>query len=170
MKTVRAPRISANEDTINVVEIYVNNNTFCNKGDLLCLLESTKATVEIDAEDDGFVFFVVVAGDVVSTEQIIAYLNDSPINQDQLPKKENVSKELKVTKKAQQLLDKYHILPEDIKAFGVIKAVDVESYKTTGDDEICLDYEQLETIMKSTSSEDITFDDIKVYSIYKKNF
>ena len=79
MKTITAPKISANEDEIQVVEKFIKENQYCHKNHPICLLESTKSTFEIHSEEDGFVLLIVDVGETVSVGQILGYQNSEKI-------------------------------------------------------------------------------------------
>ena len=42
MIEIRVPSITSNEDTVILIEILIDNNEIYKKGDVFCILESTK--------------------------------------------------------------------------------------------------------------------------------
>lgn len=129
MKPLAVPRITANEDVVEVVEVRARNNVRCSRGDTLCLLQSTKATFSLDAEEDGHVWMTVGPGDRVSVGQVIGFLDQAPIDPGALPDTGGpASGEVTPTRKAQELLDRHGIDPRAIRQQGVLRAADVEEW------------------------------------------
>ena len=81
MIEVKVPSITSNEDTVSLIEILVDKNEVCESGDIICILESTKTTFELMAEDNGHVCFILNVGSDVKTDQIIAFISDEPIDE-----------------------------------------------------------------------------------------
>jgi sugar O-acyltransferase (sialic acid O-acetyltransferase NeuD family) len=64
--TVRAPKISVNEPDMRVVGLCVVEGARVTPGEVLCILETTKAALELTAESEGYVkAWYVKAGDIV---------------------------------------------------------------------------------------------------------
>ena len=55
MNIIRAPQINANEEEMEVVEVRVSEGEHVRSGEILCTLESTKATVDLEAPHTGYV-------------------------------------------------------------------------------------------------------------------
>ena len=155
MIEVKVPSITSNEDTVCLTEILINKNEVCKSGDPICILESTKTTFELMAENNGHVWFVLSAGNNVKTDQVIAFISDRPIDEAKINNMsfEEKTKEIGpiVTKRAQTIMDKHKIDPDDVKQVGVIKASDVQKHlekdhKLKQDNGI---YDDFEKIMKS---------------------
>ncbi len=129
MRPLAVPRITANEDVVEVVEIRARNNVRCSAGETLCLLQSTKATFSLDAEEEGHVWMVVGPGDRVSVGQVIGFLDAKPIDPAALPDAGSaVSAEVTPTRKAQELLDRHGLEATRIRQRGVLRAAEVEEW------------------------------------------
>ena len=166
MIEIKVPSITSNEDTVSLIEILIDKNEVCKSGDIICILESTKTTFELMAENNGHVWFVLSAGNDVKTNQVIAVISDEPIDEMKI---NNISFEEKikeidlvVTKKAQIIIDKHKIDPYDIKQDGVIKASDVQKHIEKGNklkqnNDI---YDDFEKILKSYDHDGVGLNDI----------
>lgn len=55
MEWLHIPMLNANEDEVEVVEVHVEEGQEVERGEVLCTLESTKATADVEAPVDGFV-------------------------------------------------------------------------------------------------------------------
>jgi len=55
MEWVQIPMLNANEDEVEVIEVQVEEGQEVEAGDVLCTLESTKATADVEAPSAGFV-------------------------------------------------------------------------------------------------------------------
>jgi UDP-perosamine 4-acetyltransferase len=62
---VTIPRVNVNDDEVRVIRWLVPNGGKTRKGDALCEVESTKATIEIPAPTSGFVAHLVNPKDLV---------------------------------------------------------------------------------------------------------
>lgn len=71
---ITAPSVTANEDEVVLTKWHADAGSAVKKGDPVCDMETTKATVEVEAECDGFLFILANAGDRVSVGAPIAAL------------------------------------------------------------------------------------------------
>ncbi|MFZ5810227.1 MAG: NeuD/PglB/VioB family sugar acetyltransferase [Chloroflexota bacterium] len=73
------PLINPNEPEMQIASIAVSNGQFVASGDVLCVLETTKATQELLSETDGYVFDLhAQPGDVVSAGDFFCILAPQP--------------------------------------------------------------------------------------------
>ncbi len=73
------PRLNANEDEIQVIDILVEVGAYVRQGDILFVVESAKASVEVTSEYDGYVTDIFINADeyyVVSS--VAMYISDEP--------------------------------------------------------------------------------------------
>ncbi len=76
---ITIPLINPNEPGALLASLHVSPGQHVRIGDKLCTLETTKSTVELTAEADGF--FVALAhkvGETVQAGVILGYLANSP--------------------------------------------------------------------------------------------
>ena len=74
---VKVPKITEENDFIKLVTWYVKDRDFVKKEFPLCLLETSKALIEVPAEKDGFVRILKEEGEFVSVEETICLLADN---------------------------------------------------------------------------------------------
>ena len=75
---LKVPFINANEDEALLASLECREDQLVKSGDLLAVLETTKSTVEVQAERDGFVVGLMAAeGDTLRVNQVWAYLADT---------------------------------------------------------------------------------------------
>ena len=53
------PRLNNNDDSATLISIIVDQGDYVTKGQVICTLETSKVALEIVAEFDGFVFFLI---------------------------------------------------------------------------------------------------------------
>ncbi len=76
---ITIPLINPNEPEARLVALHVQEGHRIETGELLCVLETTKSTVELTAESAGFVLALAYAeGDTVKAGEILGYLADQP--------------------------------------------------------------------------------------------
>ena len=127
------PLINPNEIEVKIVQVNVIEGMLIKRGDKLCILETTKSTVEMTSERDGYcVGIKVKEGEVIQAGEVFGYLTDSleewkdyqQGNGDQkehlfsqIDKDSGISN-LRITKPALALAEEYHLdldlLPKDV--------------------------------------------------------
>jgi sugar O-acyltransferase (sialic acid O-acetyltransferase NeuD family) len=76
---VEAPLLSVNEPEAQVAEVCVKRGDQVRAGDLLCVLTTTKASFDVQAECEGFVHRVLIArGDQVTAGAVIFEIGAEP--------------------------------------------------------------------------------------------
>lgn len=76
--TVRVPMVSVNEEEVTLVEWRHQSGARVRKGETICSVETTKASVEIEAEADGYIIHRAKAGEKLKTGAPLGVLSDSP--------------------------------------------------------------------------------------------
>lgn len=74
---IRMPSVSANEDRVLLAQWLCDSGTKVRRGDTICTVETTKATVEVEAEADGYVHHMAAAGTKVPTGDVIGMLTET---------------------------------------------------------------------------------------------
>ncbi len=78
MNTIEIPLINPNEPEALLAELHVEESQKVAAGDLVCTLETTKSTAEVEAEHEGFILGLSYsAGDTVHAGDVLCYLADS---------------------------------------------------------------------------------------------
>lgn len=171
MKPITVPRITANEDVVQVVEVAAGQNEACSAGDLLCVLQSTKTTYELTAEADGHVWFTTEPGAGVTVGQTIGWTSPELIDPSAIPTSADspsqtpggTDRGVIVTRKAAELLARHGISATSIRTDGVLRASEVEAFVRGRDDAAKPPdsrYAELERVMKSAETGDVSVADI----------
>lgn len=79
MDTIEIPLINPNEPEALLAELHVEESQKVAAGDLICTLETTKSTAEVEAESEGYILGLrYSAGDTVHAGDVLCYLTESP--------------------------------------------------------------------------------------------
>lgn len=119
VKSITIPLLNPNEPESLVVHLAVDEGQYVSEGSVLCVLETTKSTVEVVAEIDGYIISLQVSeNDLALAGSLLCYIaqsenwqpeisnktlsRDSEFSQDGLPKSE-LPKGLRITNPALRL-------------------------------------------------------------------
>ncbi|MBW8009896.1 MAG: hypothetical protein FVQ83_01465 [Chloroflexi bacterium] len=73
------PLLNTNEPEALLAGLHISEGQQVNQGDILCTLETTKSSAEVEAESDGYVVGVAYSqGQTVRAGETLCYLADSP--------------------------------------------------------------------------------------------
>ena len=129
MQILRVPQINANEEEVEVVDVVVSNGDQVEEGDLLYVLESTKATMEVEAPRAGFVRRLEIEeGDRVGVGEVLCVLTegaDDPVELGEEEQKKRRDDGLRATRKAAALIDEYGPDADEITHQGILTERDV---------------------------------------------
>ncbi len=123
---VIVPQLGVNEDKVTVVEWRVTTGDKVQRGQILATLETTKATLELDCEEEGYIYLLASAGERVSVRGAIAIIlpvpDDAAVQryyEAQPPRKDDAQEALggrTLTAKARELVAQHRLditlLPE----------------------------------------------------------
>jgi len=131
------PRLDVNSEFAIFIEWCVEDGQYIKKGDVVCVLETSKSTYEIETEQNGYIFTNknVKKGDKVKCQAVVAMVAESkefvpkfPSNGKIMNSEESQRGIMRVTKKAQKLIDEAGLNIADIWTGKVIKERDVIRY------------------------------------------
>jgi len=135
----KVPMISVNDEEVNLVSWIKSKGDYVKKGEPICELESSKAIIEVESEEEGYIFPLIDENEKAKIgEPLVIISSEKNIDVDKILKEiypkidENVGLSKKWTKKAEILAKKYGINIEDIPAIGVIQEADVINYLKKG--------------------------------------
>ncbi len=74
---LRVPKIIETKDPIKLVNWYVKDGDFVSQGSALCMLETSKASMEIPAEKTGYIKLLKKEGDYVLVDEPICAIADT---------------------------------------------------------------------------------------------
>jgi len=129
---INAPQLGVNDLFGTIVDWTVTDGQEIEIGEIICSIETTKATIDIKSDVHGIVKLLVTEGDEVEINQPICIVystlddfnvfSETDFNSLQ---KSKIDEMLLITKKAQKLIDKYSInINKYIKA-GIVKEKDI---------------------------------------------
>ena len=128
MEWIKVPQINANEAEVEVVEVAVEEGQAVEAGEVICTLESTKATLDLEAPQGGYVRALAVeVGQRVAVGTPICALTQSPdeeVTQAQVPTSTGVEAG-SVTRRAAALIAQHGLDPGDIDSHGIVTERDV---------------------------------------------
>ena len=125
-EVIKVPLINANDPESQVSEVNVHSGQQVSKGAVLCILETTKATVEVHAEIEGYIHEVwIKPGQVVEVGESICSIGQTPaasashepvgIEADRLANEQpRQSDEIRITEPARKLAEKHDVPLEDL--------------------------------------------------------
>ncbi len=127
---VRVPLINANEDELEVTEIFVEEGVFVRAGAPLCVVESTKATSDVEAPVSGYVRELRVArGRRARVGALICVLTasaDEPVSLGEGERAVEGGGAFEVTRKAQELAEARGVDLAGLGLSGIVRVKDVE--------------------------------------------
>lgn len=117
---VKIPFLGANDTEAELLDWIVQSGTAVREGDGLCILETTKATIEVSANTSGYFFHAAEEGATVTEGTIIGYIDaaiDFDVANYEKAIAEVASDTPTPTKKAELLMARHGITPEDLRPF-----------------------------------------------------
>ncbi len=79
LSVVLVPLVNPNENESILAQVCVKNGQRIKKGDLLAVFETTKSTLELTSERDGFILGLsLIEGDSLTTGQRFCFIADTP--------------------------------------------------------------------------------------------
>ena len=128
MQLLRVPLLNANENEVDVVDVCVRDGSEVRSGDLLFVLESTKATLDVEAPCSGYVRRLSVEkGRRARVNSLLCVLTagpDEPITISEAPI-DSPEGPFRITRKAQELAERHHLDVSSLGLTGIIKESDV---------------------------------------------
>ena len=114
------PQISPNDESVKIIDVYFKNGQYVNKGEIIAVLESTKAAVEVEAEISEKIFYNVKKHDSIKVGSVLAEQTQI----DPFERTNHNVKNIKYTEAALKLIKKEKL---DIKKLNFKKLIVKES-------------------------------------------
>ncbi len=130
MEVLRVPMINANERELEISEVLVEEGQQVHAGQLLCIVESTKAAVDVEAPNAGFVRKLQISeGQRMAVGALICLLTPGADDPIELPEEANAQsgEGPRVTRKAQALADAHGLDLSTLGLEGIIKTTHVQA-------------------------------------------
>jgi acetyltransferase-like isoleucine patch superfamily enzyme len=131
---VLAPREGVNDDLVRVVQWLVADGERVEEKQALVVLETTKATFEVEAPTPGYVFRQAEVGAEVAVGAAVALLSakpERPRYETRAPAVPSLDREQLVTNKARDLIQQHGLSLEAFAGLAVVRAADVETMLRT---------------------------------------
>ena len=137
---VKIEKEGVSDDSYKVVSINCKDGSFVEKGQLILCIETSKASIDIDAPIDGYIFYDIQENDEVTVGQVIAAISDSETfdkawftssNNDSKKKELEIHQnalDINISKPAQKLIDLNKIDINLFKGKSFLTKEDVEIY------------------------------------------
>jgi sugar O-acyltransferase (sialic acid O-acetyltransferase NeuD family) len=130
------PMVSINDDAVTIVAWHRNNGDFVTAHSTICEVETTKAIIDIEAQQDGFLFHLAQEGDQIAVNAVFAIIsetNDPSLAEGMAARSEqarlaSAEETRKWTKKAEILAKQNGIDIALVPGEGVVKESDVKAY------------------------------------------
>jgi pyruvate/2-oxoglutarate dehydrogenase complex dihydrolipoamide acyltransferase (E2) component len=76
---ISIPLLNPNEREVSITAIHITEGQHVQSGQLICTIETTKSTADIEADQNGFILnFQFGIGDTASAGDILCYIADNP--------------------------------------------------------------------------------------------
>ncbi len=125
------PQINVNDDEAVLLSWHVRPGDHVDTGAILCEVETTKAAVELElTTPSGYVFPSVAENETVEVGQRLAWVldvNDPSLVAEAEPSSDQPAEGLLISKKAQALMDRHDLTPDDLGGGSTIRLRDVEA-------------------------------------------
>ena len=72
---LRIPECGKNTKKCTLVEYLVKDKSYVNETDIVCSVETSKATFDIEAQKEGYIYFLVEPGQKMQVGDSIAIIN-----------------------------------------------------------------------------------------------
>jgi sugar O-acyltransferase (sialic acid O-acetyltransferase NeuD family) len=127
---VKAPRLESNDDYLVVAKWYSSKGSWLEKGDVLCLLESTKVTTELFSEYSGYFFPALEIDKRIKVGDVIAVISKSKeythnLTLSDITKGQDISQQMLVTNSARKIINEYNLDISGYSSNKIIKKNDV---------------------------------------------
>lgn len=130
MQLLRVPLLNANEDEVTVVDVRTQEGAEVRAGDVLLLVESTKATMDVEAPISGYVRNLhVQKGQRAKVNSVLCVLTasrDEPVVLSESA--QNDERPFRLTRKAEELAQRHHLHVSSLGLTGIIKESDIERF------------------------------------------
>jgi 2-oxoglutarate dehydrogenase E2 component (dihydrolipoamide succinyltransferase) len=132
MHRVLIPRLNANDDNCVVSQWASGDGEWVRAGTVLAVLETSKVAMDLVAEVDGWLHCELPQGSEARVGEVIGYLFPDPAALTAFRAERTAvpgeSGPLRITQKAQRVMAKYGLTPDDLASLGkaIIREADVQ--------------------------------------------
>lgn len=120
---IRTPYLGANDKNASLVQWHKQATDWVSAGDIVCTLETTKTTIDVEASISGYLYWIEKSGSQVVSDKLLAIVTSAPLDD---PRKvisaaleeERTNKsagQRGFTKKAELLIKRHNLDSEELK-------------------------------------------------------
>jgi len=125
-------KFNASDDYFNVTELYFNQSQFVKNGELIFSIESSKADIDIESVQEGYLYYNIVKGQKINVGELFYIISDVKISNWEIEFKNAIEAttndlELLISNKAKILIQANNLNPLDLNKKN-IKEIDVLNY------------------------------------------
>jgi pyruvate/2-oxoglutarate dehydrogenase complex dihydrolipoamide acyltransferase (E2) component len=140
LEEIIIPQESVNDDKVFIVELTYKNGDAVKKGDVVIEIETSKSTLTIETQSDGFIEYYCTEGDEVNIGSVASKIFDKYeqkneellIDKKEIPKDGNYSNTLAFetifSKKAKQLIEKNKLKADEFQNKDFVNERDVKLF------------------------------------------
>lgn len=121
---IKVPQLGVNDDFVVIVEWLVKDGDKVVKGQPICLVETSKTTSELNAEESGFIKIDKKELDEAKIKETIGYI--TPSKDEKIVRKERLHQKYKATRRAIALAEQLGVDLSKIQKRGIIREKDVK--------------------------------------------
>jgi sugar O-acyltransferase (sialic acid O-acetyltransferase NeuD family) len=120
-------KFNASDDSFKISEFYINSGNLIKTGEIICSIESSKADIDIESQSTGYLYHNYLKGNIINVGDLFYIISQEKLLDFEsyfIPQISNQQKDYTVSKKANELLIKNNITPNQINK-KIIKEEDV---------------------------------------------
>lgn len=125
---IKVPQLGVNDEFVVIVEWYVKDGDKVEKDQPICLVETSKTTSELIAEESGYIKIDKKELDEAKIKENIGYI--TPSKSEKITRLEKTEYKIKATRKAITFAEKLGVDLSKIKKRGMIREKDVKQLTT----------------------------------------
>jgi len=144
-------KFNASDDSFKISEFYMKSGCLVNTGETICSIESSKADIDIEAQVSGYFYYSHVKGNVINVGDLFYIISEQKLLDFQKyfsTNSQQISQDYTISKKANDLLIKNNITPEQINK-KIIKESDVIDFINKNIDNSLIDTITINDFSKS---------------------
>jgi len=159
-QSIVAPSENPNDELVLLGKLQISHLSEVKAGDVICEIETSKAVVDIECEESGFIEWLFEEGDEVAVGICFANIHDSSSSIPEKGEKDKTSSsdsdDLQFTKKAKKLFDDSNLSLDDFAGFSFVTEKDI-LIKTSASSNSNPAKDNATTLPENTKQEKVSF-------------
>jgi sugar O-acyltransferase (sialic acid O-acetyltransferase NeuD family) len=144
-------KFNASDDSLKISGFFKKSGDLVNIGELVCCLESSKADIDIEARETGYIYYIYDNGNDIEVGDLLFIISKEEISDFEkfFPKKTQSNySEFTISKKANDLMIQHNISPKQLNK-SIIKESDVLDFLNKNLNSDILDNIKIKNISKA---------------------